>query len=100
MPLPSYAFVTNLDNGRTLLVRVNDRGPYAKGRVIDVSRATARYLGFETQGTARVRVRYAGRAPLSGEDGNEQQFLANQPWFRVALSRAPGTTGSALAAAG
>ena len=90
LPLPSYAYVTNLDNGRTLLVRVNDRGPYAKGRVIDVSRATARYLGFETQGTARVHVRYAGQAPLSGEDGNEQRFLANQPWFRVALSRAPG----------
>jgi rare lipoprotein A len=90
LPLPSYAYVTNLENGRTLLVRVNDRGPYAKGRVIDVSRTTARYLGFETQGTARVRVRYAGQAPLSGEDGHEQQFLANQPWFRVALSRAPG----------
>jgi rare lipoprotein A len=89
LPLPSYAYVTNLDNGRTLLVRVNDRGPYAKGRVIDVSRATARYLGFERQGTARMRVRYAGRAPLSGDDGSEQRFLANQPWFRVALSRAP-----------
>ena len=92
LPLPSYAYVTNLDNGRTLLVRVNDRGPYAKSRVIDVSLATARYLGFETQGTTRVRVRYAGRAPLSGEHGNEQRFLANQPWFRVALSRAPGMT--------
>jgi rare lipoprotein A len=89
LPLPSYAYVTNLRNGRTLLVRVNDRGPYAKGRVIDVSRATARYLGFEAQGTAQVRVRYAGRAPLSGEDSNEQRFLANQPWFRVALSRDP-----------
>jgi rare lipoprotein A len=89
LPLPSYAYVTNLANGRTLLLRVNDRGPYAKGRVIDLSRATARYLGFETQGTAQVRVRYAGRAPLSGEDGNEQRFLANQPWFRVALSRDP-----------
>jgi len=89
LPLPCYAYVTNLDNSRTLLVRVNDRGPYAKGRVIDLSRATARYLGFETEGTARVRVRYAGPAPLSGEDGNEQRFLANQPWFRVALSRAP-----------
>jgi rare lipoprotein A len=89
LPLPSYAYVTNLENGRTLLVRINDRGPYAKGRVIDVSRTTARYLGFETQGTARVRVRYAGRAPLSGEDRHEQRFLASQPWFRVALSREP-----------
>lgn len=90
LPLPSYVYVTNLANGRTLLVRVNDRGPYARSRVIDVSRATARYLGFETQGTAQVRVRYAGRAPLSGEDRNEQRFLASQSWFRVALSRAPG----------
>jgi rare lipoprotein A len=90
LPLPSYVYVTNLANGRTLLVRVNDRGPYARGRVIDVSRATARYLGFETQGTAQVRVRYAGRAPLSGEDRNEQRFMASQSWFRVALSRAPG----------
>lgn len=89
LPLPSYVYVTNLANGRTLLVRVNDRGPYARSRVIDVSRATARYLGFETQGTAQVRVRYAGRAPLSGEDRNEQRFLASQSWFRVALSRAP-----------
>jgi rare lipoprotein A len=91
LPLPCYVYVTNLDNGRTLLVRVNDRGPYARGRLLDASRATARYLGFETKGTARVRVRYAGRAPLSGEDRQEQRFLASQPWFRVALSREPGT---------
>jgi rare lipoprotein A len=88
LPLPSYAYVTNLDNGRTLLVRVNDRGPYARSRVMDVSRGVARYLGFETQGTARVRIRYAGPAPMSGEDRNEQRFLADQPWSRVALSRA------------
>jgi rare lipoprotein A len=88
LPLPSYAYVTNLDNGRTLLVRVNDRGPYARSRVIDVSRGVARYLGFESQGTARVRVRYAGPAPMLGEDRNEQRFLADQPWFRTALSRA------------
>src|SRR5262245_23787870 len=74
LPLPSYVYVSNLDNGRTLLVRVNDRGPYARGRVIDVSRATARYLGFETHGIARVRVRYAGWAPLSGEDRTERRF--------------------------
>ena len=56
--------------------------------MIDVSRGVARYLGFETQGTARVRVRYAGPAPMSGEDRNEQRFLAGQPWFRGMLSRA------------
>jgi len=89
LPLPCLVYVTNVDNGRTLLLRVNDRGPYVNNRVIDVSRAAARYLGFESQGTARVRVRYAGRAPLTGDDRQEQRFLASQSWFRVALSREP-----------
>jgi rare lipoprotein A len=89
LPLPSLVYVTNMENGRTLLLRVNDRGPYVNNRVIDVSRAAARYLGFETRGTARVRVRYAGRAPLTGDDRQEQRFLAGQAWFRVALSHAP-----------
>jgi rare lipoprotein A len=89
LPLPSYVYVTNLENGRTLLLRVNDRGPYSNSRVIDVSRAAARYLGFERQGTARVRVRYVGRAPLTGDDRREQRYLASQPWFRVALSHPP-----------
>ena len=89
LPLPSLVYVTNMENGRTLLLRVNDRGPYVNNRVIDVSRAAARYLGFETRGTARVRVRYAGRAPLTGDDRKEQRFLASQPWFRVALSHEP-----------
>ena len=89
LPLPSLVYVTNMENGRTLLLRVNDRGPYVNNRVIDVSRAAARYLGFESRGTSRVRVRYAGRAPLTGDDRQEQRFLASQPWFRVALSHAP-----------
>ena len=89
LPLPSYVYVTNLENGRTLLLRVNDRGPYVNNRLIDVSRSAARYLGFEPRGTQRVRVRYAGRAPLTGDDRNEQRFLASQPWFRVALSHPP-----------
>jgi rare lipoprotein A len=89
LPLPCYVYVTNLQNGRTLLLRVNDRGPYARGRVIDVSRTAARYLGFEVRGTTRVRVRYAGPAPLSGDDRNEQRYLARQPWFQIALSEPP-----------
>jgi rare lipoprotein A len=84
LPMPSYAYVTNIATGRTLLVRINDRGPYARGRVIDLSRAAARLLGLETQGTAHVRVRYAGRAPLSGDDSHERRFLASQHWFRMA----------------
>jgi len=56
LPLPSLVRVTNLENGRTLKVRVNDRGPYAHGRIIDLSRRASQLLGFEKQGTARVRV--------------------------------------------
>lgn len=82
LPLPSYAHVTNLETGRTILVRINDRGPYAKERIIDLSRHAARLLGYEGQGLARVRVRYAGRAPLDGSDYREQAFLASQPWYR------------------
>ncbi|MFZ0850975.1 MAG: septal ring lytic transglycosylase RlpA family protein [Hyphomicrobiaceae bacterium] len=89
LPLPSLAYVTNVENGRTLLVRINDRGPYVKNRVIDLSRATARYLGVEGPGLARVRVRYAGPAPLSGDDRQEQRFLASRPWFQIKLARAP-----------
>src|SRR5258708_14664050 len=68
MPLPSYARVTNLDNGRSIIVRVNDRGPYARNRIIDVSIGAANALGFYGQGLARVRVEYAGRAPIDGSD--------------------------------
>lgn len=74
MPLPSYAYVTNLDNGRTLLVRVNDRGPYAHDRIIDLSRAAARSLGLERSGIGQVRVRYAGPAPLNGDDSEERRY--------------------------
>lgn len=64
LPLPSMVEVTNLSNGRSLVVRVNDRGPFASNRIIDMSRAAARRLGFEQEGTTRVRVRYVGPAPL------------------------------------
>jgi rare lipoprotein A len=57
LPMPSVVQVTNLDNGRSIELRVNDRGPYARGRIIDVSRRAAQLLGFEGQGTAKVRVR-------------------------------------------
>jgi rare lipoprotein A len=68
MPLPSYARVTNLSNGRSLIVRVNDRGPYHGNRIIDVSANAAHLLGFRASGTAWVRVEYVGRAPLQGSD--------------------------------
>src|SRR5690606_18692928 len=56
LPMPSMVRVTNLGNGRAVVLRVNDRGPFAHGRIIDVSRRAAQLLGFERQGTARVRV--------------------------------------------
>lgn len=62
LPLASLVEVTNLENGRKVLVRVNDRGPFVGGRIIDVSRGAARELGFERQGLAKVRVRYVGAA--------------------------------------
>ena len=63
LPIPSYLDVTNLQNGRTLRVRLNDRGPFVADRILDLSRGAALALGFLAQGTTRVRVRYAGPAP-------------------------------------
>ena len=60
LPLPCYVRVTNLSNGHSLIVRVNDRGPYHGGRIIDVSQKAAQLLGFTMSGTAWVRVEYVG----------------------------------------
>ncbi|AHB09568.1 rare lipoprotein A [Zymomonas mobilis] len=57
LPLPCYVEVTNLETGRRLVVRVNDRGPFVQGRIIDLSRGAARALGIEKKGTAKVRVK-------------------------------------------
>ena len=67
-PLPSYARVTNLDTGTSLIVRVNDRGPYHPGRIIDVSSKAAELLDFKNTGTAHVNVQYVGRARMDGRD--------------------------------
>ena len=72
MPLPSYARVTNLKTGSSVIVRVNDRGPYHEGRIIDVSERAAQMLDYANIGTAEVKVEYVGRAPL---DGNDDQYL-------------------------
>jgi rare lipoprotein A len=74
MPLPSYARVTNLENNRSIVVRVNDRGPYARNRIIDLSIGTAKALEFYGRGIARVRVEYIGRAPMDGSD--DQMLMA------------------------
>jgi rare lipoprotein A (peptidoglycan hydrolase) len=64
LPLPSYAHVTNLENGKEMIVRVNDRGPFVDGRIIDLSKRAAEILNFRKQGIAKVRVQYVGPAPL------------------------------------
>lgn len=68
LPLPSIVEVTNLENGKSIQVRVNDRGPFHDGGLIDLSQAAAQQLGFEQQGRANVRVRYVGPAPLGAPD--------------------------------
>jgi rare lipoprotein A len=67
LPLPSYAKVTNLQNGRSVVVRVNDRGPFVDTRIIDMSRRSAELLAFKPQGMAKVRVQYIGPAPLNDQ---------------------------------
>lgn len=74
LPMPCYARVTNLSNGKSLIVRVNDRGPYHGNRLIDVSHKAAELLEFKGNGVARVRVEYVGRAPLEGSD--DRQLMA------------------------
>src|SRR5262245_55589016 len=68
LPIPSYARVTNLKNQRSIVVRINDRGPYHADRLIDVSARTAQLLGFYDTGTTQVRVEYVGKASLAGSD--------------------------------
>jgi rare lipoprotein A len=87
LPLPTYARVTNLNNGRSIVVRVNDRGPFANDRIIDLSRRSAEVLGVRRHGTAVVRVTYLGRAPLNGDDSYERRYLASQGFMQVAENR-------------
>ena len=74
LPLPCYARVTNLENGNSMVVRVNDRGPYHENRVMDLSEEAARALEFHRKGTARVRVEYVGMASVAGSD--DRKLLA------------------------
>ncbi len=85
LQMPSLARVTNLENGRSLVVRINDRGPFVRGRVIDVSRQTARLLGFEAKGTAKVRV------AVLGADSRrlKRETLARAGGRRVARAEPP-----------
>ncbi|THD63014.1 septal ring lytic transglycosylase RlpA family protein [Phenylobacterium sp.] len=92
LPLPSMVEVTNLDNGRKMVVRVNDRGPFVGGRIIDLSHAAARELGYDRAGIAHVRVRYVGPAPLAGPDAGVRYAQAAPPMAvqRVSTPRIAG----------
>ena len=79
LPLPSYVRVTNLENNKSIVVRVNDRGPFSNRRIIDLSKRVADILGVIQNGTARVRVRYVGKAPLEGDDTRMLMASINNP---------------------
>jgi rare lipoprotein A len=93
LPMPSYVRVTNLANGSSVIVRVNDRGPYHGRRVIDVSRKVAEMLDFKRHGMGRVRVQYVGLAPIDGDDS--KALVAS---FRDAASGPAPVPGTAPAA--
>lgn len=76
LPMPVIVRVTNLENGRSVRLRVNDRGPYARGRIIDVSRRAATLLGFHGNGTARVRVQFEGRAEVGAAPPQDDSEIA------------------------
>jgi rare lipoprotein A len=104
LPLPSYARVTNLQNGRSMIVRVNDRGPFAKDRIIDLSSRVADMLDVKNEGTARVKVDYVGPARMDGMD--ERKLLASYQapdagmgGSMLALDRAPQPSDSIVLAA-
>ena len=86
LPLPSFVQVTNLENGRSITVRVNDRGPFVSGRIIDLSRAAADKLGFVRQGAVKVRVKLLGPAPMADSGEIEMAVVDPSP---VEASPAP-----------
>src|SRR5689334_18404863 len=90
LPMPTIVQVTNLENGRSLQLRVNDRGPFVRGRIIDVSRRAAQLLGFEAKGTAKVRVQVLGPESI--------QVAAIARQNGVEPGRAPPATDKPLAA--
>jgi rare lipoprotein A len=95
MPLPSYARVTNLANHRSIIVRVNDRGPYVGNRVIDLSVRTAKLLGFYGNGLAKVKVDYVGRAPLAGSDDRKLEATLREPGMRTPVVQVASNKGYA-----
>jgi len=104
LPMPSFVRVTNLENGRSLVLRVNDRGPFARSRIIDISRRGSQLLGFQRQGTARVRVQIladksrALKARLKGQSTlakvGSPITVKRMPKAKVAAEALPAPSGS------
>ncbi|NBR12812.1 MAG: septal ring lytic transglycosylase RlpA family protein, partial [Alphaproteobacteria bacterium] len=98
LPMPSYIRVTNLVNGRSIVARVNDRGPFHSTRLVDVSEPVAQALAFRNKGIVRVKVDYLGLAPLEGSD--DHKLLASlrtdgKPAMLIGDARAPVQVASA-----
>lgn len=107
LPLPTMVRVTNLDNGRSIIVRINDRGPFVKSRLIDLSKAAATALGYHDKGTARVRVQaleggapdtpvYANTAPVAPVQASPRPAFTPTPNYAAqitggSLANAPAT---------
>ena len=100
LPMPSLVRVTNLDNGRQMVLRVNDRGPFVAGRILDVSRRSAQLLGFEDRGTARVRVEILAdesrqlKAALTGKAPPAAETVAAAPRANVSSDALPPPSGA------
>lgn len=95
LPLPSIVKVTNLENGRSLVLRINDRGPYAKNRIIDISKRGAQLLGFQTKGTAKVRVEI-----LEKESKELKAALLGEKYTPVQSTSVPAAADNRLRAIG
>lgn len=106
LPMPTIVRVTNLENGKSIRLRVNDRGPYARGRIIDLSKRAAQLLGFHANGTARVRVQYEGRGEVGAAPPQDDDEIASTsasvkaaPVSSVSSSELAPPPGAATAAA-
>ncbi|GGF64354.1 hypothetical protein GCM10011332_18050 [Terasakiella brassicae] len=96
LPLPSLVRVTNLENGRSLVVRVNDRGPFAHGRILDMSRRGAQLLGFAKKGTARVKVEILKDQSLALKNSLVNQVAGNQAPIKSGAIQKPMVSAQSL----
>mgnify|MGYP003630951872 FL=1 len=95
LPLPGLVEVTNLANGRSVVLRVNDRGPFVDDRIIDLSRGAAEELDLLSRGVGQVRVRYLGRAPRQGGGMRLRTASASAPVGTGAAAPTPVFSGTA-----